>query len=149
MELGKYFRKPQKNKLRKQYILYLKTGIRRLRSKLRSTSHRNDDICKFSTKSWLSILCRHLFLMEFQSLEQIKDLWLRCWPLLYLISNWSYVEKVNKCLRNLNNLQNLNISLNKTLYNQYNQIQAEQIYRNTFENTFCEPKKIKHKDRCT
>ena len=36
---------------------------------------------------------------------------------------------------------NLNISLNKTLYNQYNQIQTEQIYRNTFENTFCEPKK--------
>ena len=35
---------------------------------------------------------------------------------------------------------NLNISLNKTLYNQYNQIQTEQIYRNTFENTFCESK---------
>ena len=67
----------------------------------------------------LSFLCISSFLMEFQSLEQIKDLWLRCWPLLYLISNWSYVEKVNKCLRNLNNLQNLNISLNKTLYNQY------------------------------
>ena len=100
MELGKYFRKPQKNKLRKQNILYSKTEIRCLRS-----THRNDDICEYSMKNWLSILYRHLFLMEFQSLEQITDLWLRCWPLLYLISNWSYVEKVNKCLRNLNNLQ--------------------------------------------
>ena len=139
MELGKYFRKPQKNKLRKiKYFVF------------ENWNHiRNDDICEFSMKSWLSILCHHLFLMEFQSLEQITDLWLRCWPLLYLISNWSYVEKVNKCLRNLNNLQNLNISLNKTLYNQYNQIETEQIYHNTFENTFCEPKKIKHRDHCT
>ena len=121
MELGKYFQLPHQHNMKT-------INIRSIINLFEIVESQNFDGSRVSPKK-----CKLISVIDgvrIQSLEQIKDLWLRCWPLLCLISNWSYVKKVNKCLRNLNNLQNLNSSLNKTQYNQYILNSYQKIYRN-------------------